>query len=227
MVSSAIDVVAFDVNETLVDLRGLEGAFAEVRLDPALIPLWFARVLRDGFALTAAGGFRPFAEVATDALAGLAPGQVDGSAASVVLAAFRELDVHPDVEPALRRLASAGVRAVTLTNGSAEVTQALLRRAGLASLVEQTLSVDAVERWKPAPEPYLYAASACGVPVSRMALVAAHSWDCDGARRAGLRTGWVSRLEVTRPSIFLEPDVSGPDLTSVVAALLGLRTEPS
>jgi 2-haloacid dehalogenase len=223
--SYVIDVVAFDVNETLFSLAGLEPVFASVGLDRGLVPLWFARVLRDGFALTAAGDFRPFGEVAIEALIGVDPRVVSRSQAEEVLAAFRTLDPYPDVEPAFRRLADAGVRMVTLTNGAASVTEALLERSGLSSYVERALSVEAVRRWKPAPDPYHYAATTCSVPPSRMALVAAHSWDCDGARRAGLRTGWVSRLEVVRPSIFLEADVSGPDLTAVVDGLLTLPAQ--
>jgi 2-haloacid dehalogenase len=53
-----------------------------------------------------------------------------------------------------------------------------------------------------------------------MALVAAHSWDIHGARRAGLTTGWVSRLEGQPPAVFDRADVSGPDLVTVVSALL-------
>lgn len=213
-----LDAVLFDVNETLFPLEPLGAAFATAGADPELVPLWFARTLRDGFALCAAGDYRPFAEVATAAMAataGLEPEQ-----AADVLAAFRDLDPHPDVEPALRRLADAGVRAATLTVGSNQVTDAQLAKAGLASYVERTLSVDAVRRWKPAPEPYAYALSELALPPERVALVAAHSWDVHGARRAGLRTGWVSRLE-GRPSPVFDPaDVTGADLPTVVEGLL-------
>jgi len=221
----AIDVVAFDVNETLFSLASLGSAFESVGLDAGSVPLWFARLLRDGFALTAAGEHHAFAEVAADALLSLAPESLGDAEVSAVLGAFRSLDPHPDVRPAFSRLREARVRCVTLTNGSAEVTGALLARSGLESYVEATLSVDEVRRWKPAPEPYRWAAETCGVPVSRVALVAAHAWDCDGARRAGLRTGWVSRLERRRSSIFLEPDVRGDDLVQVVDRLLELPAD--
>lgn len=51
-----LDAVVFDVNETLFSLRRMGPAFAVAGLDPGLVPLWFARLLRDGFALTAMGG---------------------------------------------------------------------------------------------------------------------------------------------------------------------------
>jgi hypothetical protein len=70
-VMPAPEVVVFDVNETLFDLAGLDSRFTDVGLDPTLRPLWFARTLRDGFALAAAGDYRPFREVATATMRGL------------------------------------------------------------------------------------------------------------------------------------------------------------
>jgi 2-haloacid dehalogenase len=48
-----------------------------------------------------------------------------------VLAAFRQLDPHLDLEPALRMLHDVRMPAATLTNGSADLVGALLSRAGL------------------------------------------------------------------------------------------------
>lgn len=219
-----VEVVAFDVNETMFSLAAMGPAFEAEGLDPALVPLWFARVLRDGFALTVVGDFAPFRDLGASALRLLAPerAEADGfdDAVDRVLDAFGTLEAHPDVEPALRLLVDAGVRVVTLTNGSAALTEALLDRAGLRSLVERCLSVEEVRRWKPAPEPYLWAAQVCGVEPGRMALVAAHALDCDGARRAGLLTGWVSRLERLPPAVFAPADSQGQNLVDVVHGLL-------
>lgn len=122
----------------------------------------------------------------------------------------------------MRLARASGVRIITLTNGSATTTRTLLERAGVRGEVEQVISVDAVRRWKPAPEPYRHAVAACGVPPERMALVAAHGWDVHGAHRAGLLTGWVSRLEGHWNDVFDPPDVTGPDLVGVVRELLAL-----
>jgi 2-haloacid dehalogenase len=217
-----VEAVAFDVNETLFSLDRLGPTFADLGLDARLVPLWFARLLRDGFALTALGGYAPFADLGADSLRSLAPGRIDDDAVERVLAAFRQLDPHPDVARAFELLTQAGVPAVTLTNGSAPVVQHLLDRAGFATHVRQCLSVDAVRRWKPAPEPYRYAAAEVGIEPSRLALVAAHPWDCAGARHAGLRSGWVNRRGETWPAAFPGPDVTGADLPAVIDGLLAL-----
>jgi 2-haloacid dehalogenase len=211
--------VVLDVNETLFSLDRLRPAFTDAGLDPRLVPVWFAGLLRDGFALTALGGFAPFAEVATQTLRGL-DDRVDEQAATTVVSAMRELEPHPDVEAGLRRLHAAGLPTVTLTNGSVEIVQAMLDRAGLAGYIGRNLSVDAVRRWKPAPEPYRYAATELAADPAALVLVAAHPWDCAGAHAAGMRSAWVWRSRPHWPAVFPKPDVQGPDLPTVIDGLL-------
>jgi len=67
----AVEAVAFDVNETLFSLDRLRPPFTDAGLDAQAVPVWFAGLLRDGFALTPLGGYRPFAEVAAETLRGL------------------------------------------------------------------------------------------------------------------------------------------------------------
>ena len=205
------DVVAFDVNETLVSLEPI----AQL-LPDGMLPLWFARILRDGFALAVTGEASTFPELGRAHLAGV----VDDPDA--VVARFAELDAYPDVRPAMERLREADVRVVTLTNGSAANTEVLLERKGLSDLVERCLSADAVGVWKPRPEPYLYAAESCGVAAGGLALVAVHSWDIHGAKRAGLTAAWCSRLEGRPVAPLAGADVVGDDLVAVVDGLLSL-----
>ncbi len=211
-------VVAFDVVETLFSLAPVAEALQPLGV---ALDLFFARLLRDGMALTAAGDFRPFTDVARAALAALAPDAGDDDAAEL-LDAFGRLPPHRDVHPALRALSAEGVRIVTLTNGGAENTTKLLDRSGLAELVEHVISVDEARAWKPAVAPYRLAADIVGHPPSDLALVAVHSWDVHGAHAAGLVTGWCSRLEDRYPTVFTPPDVSGADLVTVVGELLAL-----
>jgi 2-haloacid dehalogenase len=216
-------VVAFDVNETLSDMRGLARQLEQLGA-PAVLDLWFAQTLRDGFALTAAGAYADFSSVATPLLTRLvedAPG-LSGSpqeVSSQVIAEMAELDLHPDVAPAVRHLAERGSRLVTLGNGAAHVAESLLERAGIHDLVEQCLSVSDVGRWKPHPAAYQYAVERCNAQPHEMMLIAAHPWDIDGAARAGLRTGWVARSGGAYPAYFQPPDVRARDLSQLVLAL--------
>jgi len=220
-------VVVFDVNETLSDMTPQRSRFEEVGAPGHLLDTWFAATLRDGFAVTAAGGYAEFAVVARAALR-VVLSRVDGlhgpldAAASHVLDGFGELAVHPDVPDGMRMLHQAGVRLVTLTKGSADLAEGTFARADVLDLLERRMSVSEPRRWKPAPEAYRFAAHVCGVPIGQTALVAVHPWDVDGANRAGMTTGWIDRAGSPYPDSFLPADVTGPDLPAVAAALLAL-----
>ena len=192
-------VIVFDVNETLSDLSPLGARFLEVGASASAAPLWFASVLRDGFALTAAGDNPPFAGVARELLLShLSEAQLNRSveeAAEHVMAGFAALELHADVTSGIELLHEAGYRMVTLSNGAASVADRLLTAAHVRDRFERLLSVEDAGAWKPSPLPYAYAAAECGVP----------PWDVDGAARAGLPTVWVNRSGGPFPAMFREP----------------------
>jgi 2-haloacid dehalogenase len=214
------EVVAFDVNETLLDLAPVRSTLVELGQPEHLLPAVFARTLLTGFAAAATGPWFRFRDAFDAALAqssGLSPGD-----RSRVAEAFGELVPHPDVEPALRLLAAAGVRAVTLSHGGPGIAEAGLERGGVLPLVEATLTSESIRAWKPAREVYLWAAGRCGVAPDRMALVAAHGWDVQGAQHAGLTGAWFPRAERVYPAVYEPAHVVADDLPGAVAALLAL-----
>jgi 2-haloacid dehalogenase len=216
-------VVAFDVIETLMSLEPLRARLSDIGQPPGLLEAWYTRTLRDGMALSATGDYVPFHDVAEAALRGLTHYTVSDEQVAAVMAGWEELPAFPDALPAVKRLTEAGLRVACLTNGSASVSSAFVDRAGLGSMVNRVISASEVFRWKPAGVVYLYAVSSMGVQADRMALVAAHDWDCHGAKRAGLTTGWVSRKSGGFGAPFAPPDVMGEDLTEVAAKLLALE----
>jgi len=214
------EVVAFDVNETLLDLAPVRAALIEVGEPDSLLPTVFARTLLTGFAGTVAGTWVRFRDAFDAALAQVS--DLGPRERATVADSFGELAPHADVEPAVRRLFEAGIRVVTLSHGSPGVAEAGLERGGIAVLVERSLSSEAIRAWKPAREVYLWAAGSCDVVPERMALVAAHGWDVLGAQRAGLTGAWFPRSERVYPAVYEPPHVTGADLAGVVDALLAL-----
>jgi len=214
------EVVAFDVNQTLLDLAPVGAALIELGQPEQLLSQVFGRTLLTGFAATVTGTWFPFREAFDTALAQAS--ELGAAERARVVAAFGELVPHPDVEPALRRLAEAGVRAVTLSHGSPGVASAGLERGGLSALVERTLSSESIRAWKPAREVYLWAAGSCGVPPERLALVAAHGWDVQGALHAGLTGAWFPRSERVYPEVYEPAHVTAAGLPEAVEALLAL-----
>jgi 2-haloacid dehalogenase len=217
-------VVLLDVNETLSDLEPLRVRFEQVGAPGHLLETSFASTLRDGMALAAPGAYADFRPVALGVLRLLLAGvealrRDPDEAAEHAVAGFGELDVHPDVPEGIRALAEGGVGMATLTNGAAEIGEKLLERAGLSDLVECFLSVYEVRRWKPAPEPCLFAAEELSVPTDQCVLVAVHPWDIDGAK-SGLQAGWLNRRGRDYPGFFEAPDVSGETLGALAESLL-------
>jgi 2-haloacid dehalogenase len=216
-------VVAFDVIGTLMSLEPLRERLTQIGQPPHLLEAWYTRTLRDGMALSATGDFVPFTDVAEAALRGVTGYTVSDEQVAQIMAGFNELPAFPDALPAITSLTEAGLRVACLTNGSAYLTSSFVNRTGLGSLIDRVITIDEVYRWKPSGMVYRYAAELLDITPDRMAMVAAHDWDCHGAKRAGLITGWVSRKSGGFGAPFAPPDVTGEDLTEVAAGLLGLE----
>jgi 2-haloacid dehalogenase len=217
-------LVVLDVNETLSDMAPMRNRFRAAGAPPQLAELWFAAVLRDGIATTAAGGYADFGELARDEAQALLaalpvpPADPDAAAADIV-AGFAELAPQPDVADGLRALRAAGFRLATLSNGPAATAERLLAAAGVAHLVEANLSVRNVGRWKPAPAAYQYVTERLGVPAEETLLAAVHPWDIDGAVRAGFEGAWIRRGRAGYPRALSPPTVVAEDLRQLPGAL--------
>ena len=216
-------VVVFDVNETLSDLGPLARRFVDLGAPAYLAELWFASLLRDGFALTAVAETEPFAELGREALRlvleGLPLSRDTEAAVAHVTSGFSELSLHPDVVPGTQALRRAGLRLVTLSNGGAAVAERLLSAAGIREDFELILSVEDAGIWKPAAPAYGYAAEMCGANLADMLMVAVHPWDVHGAARAGMCTAWVNRDQRSYPSYFQAPDYVAAGVDDLAAVL--------
>ncbi|MBL4834228.1 MAG: haloacid dehalogenase type II [Pseudomonas sp.] len=216
-------VIVFDVIETLFPLEPIRAKLQGVGLPGAALEVWFAQLLRNAFALNATDSYRPFKEVALDALSAVASANgatLTEQQRAEIIGTFAQLDAYSDVAPGMQRLAEREVRMVALTNGSQEVTSKLLACAGVDELIELVISVDEVRLWKPRQEVYLHCAQRCGVEPSAMTLVACHGWDIHGAKNAGLGTAFLRRHGKTLSTIMGTPDHDAEHLNTLIDELL-------
>ncbi|MGH2542554.1 MAG: haloacid dehalogenase type II [Ardenticatenaceae bacterium] len=216
-------VIVFDVNETLLDLQALSPRFAQVFGDAAVIREWFAQLLQSALVATLIDNYSDFATIGRAALEMVAARRgvsLADEERSHILGGMRELPPHPEVRASLERLRDAGLRLATLTNSPPHVVRAQLAYAGLDDLFEQILSVEPVRRFKPALEPYHFAARELGVDVSELRLVAAHDWDVTGAMRAGCAAAFVARPGMVLNPLMEAPDIVGTDLAEVTERIL-------
>jgi 2-haloacid dehalogenase len=204
-------VIAFDVNETLLDLSVLDARFGS----EALRRRWFAQMLQLAFVGGLTGRYVDFGTAQRAALqmldADVDPGVVD---------AMRSLPPHPDAAPALDRLRASPLKVAALTNSTLDVARAQLENAGLAGRFDAILSADEVRALKPRPEPYHHVARHFGVEPSEVRLVAAHAWDISGALAAGCAAAFVRRPGKALSPIGDQPDIVGDDLLEVADRIL-------
>lgn len=211
----------FDVNETLLDLAALDPWF-EGTLGAGARREWFALAVQAALVTTVTRRYENFADLGAACYASVAAGRnrtAGPEALEHLRAAMAALPPHPDVLPALTALREHGYRLAALTNNPLATVRAQLGAAGLTGAFDAVLSADEVRRLKPAPEPYENAAARLRVGIGEAMLVAAHGWDCAGARAAGARAAFVARPGQAELPVGLRPDLVVADLDELVAAL--------
>lgn len=216
-------VLAFDVNETMLDLGALDAPFVDALGDAAWRPTWFATMLQVAFTAAIAGDYVDFPTAQRAALhmvAARAGREPSADQVEAILGGMRRLPAHPEVPAALDRLAAAGPRLVALTNSPLDAARAQLEHAGIADRFAEIASADEVRRLKPAPEPYRLVAERSGVAIGEVRLIAAHAWDVSGALAAGARAAYVARGGSIPAPLDPRPDVVGADLAAVADRLL-------
>jgi 2-haloacid dehalogenase len=220
-------VCVFDVNETLLDLGALDPHFERNFGDASTRQAWFGQFLTSWLTAMVTGVYQDFGTIGGSALEMVAERQgmnLSDEDKQQILSGMQELPPHPEVEENLSRLHEAGIRLAALTNSTQQVADAQIDNSGLRDYFEQVLSADAVQRLKPAPEPYRMAAESLGVEIGQVRLVAAHAWDVAGAMQAGCAAAFVARPGMVLNPLFERPDVVGSDLREVANQILEVET---
>jgi len=216
-------VIVFDVNETLLDLGGLDAPFQDAFGDTQAKSQWFAQLLQLAMTATIIEDYRDFsalARAALDLVAARRGLRLTDDQIQRILEQMRHLRPHADAQPALARLQAVGFRLAALTNSAPAVAQAQLDNAGLAPFFEAILSVDEARRFKPAPAPYRMAARHLQVEMSGLRMVAVHDWDIVGAMAAGCRGAFVARDGIAFNPLAPQPEICEPTLEAIAEAII-------
>lgn len=189
-------MLVFDVNETLLRVDALQPEFTRVFDDPHAMKEWFDALVLYSQTVTLIDSYEDFSTLAEQALEMVAAAKhvvMKDEDNRAILQKMLALPAHSEVSAALEKLHAAGFRLAALTNSSHKAAESQLANAGIRHHFERVLSVDAVRKFKPAPETYAYAGSELKAAPGEMMLIAAHPWDILGANRAGLRTAFIRR----------------------------------
>jgi 2-haloacid dehalogenase len=194
-----IKVAVFDAYGTLLDVNAAMRAHA-ARLGPnweRISAEWRAKHLEYSWvrSLAGPGQYRDFWRLAQESLAFVAArhGISDSDLLRDVLGAYRRLDAYPEVAGVLRGLVARGIGRAILSNGEPGMLTDAVEAAGIAELLDDVLSVDAVGIYKPAPQVYALATARFGLTANEIAFVSSNAWDAFGASAFGFRVFWVNR----------------------------------
>jgi 2-haloacid dehalogenase len=224
-------ILAFDVNESLLDIRHLVPLFERLFGDGKFVNEWYAQLILHSEAISLAGRpYTPFFNLSEAVFKSM--GSIHG--VSIQQADIAELEMrsatmpaHADVPAGLKQLKDAGFRLVTLTNSPQGAQIIQLSHAGIDSFFEKFLSVDLERRYKPAPQVYHMAAEELHVSTAAICMVSIHAWDILGAQNVGCPAALIARPYNALPPTLAVPGwpapvAVGPNLSSVAAQLIKL-----
>jgi 2-haloacid dehalogenase len=192
-----VKACVFDAYGTLFDFasaaKGCHDVLGE-RID-TLTALWRDKQLQYTWLRALQGRHADFWQVTGDALdfaletlAIEPPGLRDR-----LMNLYLTLDVFPEVPKVLGQLKNAGQRTAILSNGSPKMLEAVVKAAGLDSLLDAVLSVEEVGIYKPHPKVYQLAVDRLGVPATAIAFQSSNAWDAYAASAFGMRVVWCNR----------------------------------
>jgi 2-haloacid dehalogenase len=140
--------------------------------------------------------YQPFYEMNRDALEfALEARGVDLSDQEVsnILSVYHELEVYDDVRDGIQRIREGGYDVYVVSNGNPEMLASMVENAEIGDLLEDTISAEEIELFKPEKEIYRHAAARTGTPIDRVLHVAGPSFDVLGAMNAGMQAAWLNR----------------------------------
>lgn len=217
--------IALDVYGTLVDPLAITERLRTMVGDLAVrfAELWRAKQLEYSFRRGLMRAYQPFSVCTAQALlfAERALGvSLSDEARNRLMADYTLLPPFPDAARGLASARRAGYSLAAFSNGGADALRAVLENAGLLSMLDDVVSADEVETFKPDPRIYAHAVARLGRPANETWLVSSNSFDLIGAKAAAMRAAWVKR---DSQAVFdpwgVEPDIVVENLEQLAAAL--------
>lgn len=216
-----IHAIVFDAYGTLFDVYSI-GALAE-RLFPkrgaALAELWRDKQIEYTRLRTMCSMYKPFWEVTQDALVFACKKlQLDLTleAQSMLMGQYAKLQAFPENLAVLQKLQSMGLKLAILSNGNPQMLDSAVEAAGMRGIFNHILSVDAVRKFKTAPEAYQLAPDVFGLSPKSILFVSSNCWDACGATWFGYTTFWVNRAGAPLEELGVTPDATGPNMNALL-----------
>jgi 2-haloacid dehalogenase len=208
----------FDVNAAARRAASEPGAESWAPLWPKLAQDWRLKQLQYTWLRAVARRHCDFWQVTQDGLdwALEAAGLSDLALRERLLALFWALDAFPEVEEVLSAIKARGIKTAILSNGSPEMLAAAVQSATLEAHIDEVLSVEDVQVFKPHDTVYDLVGAQLNVPKDEVLFVSSNGWDAAGAAGYGFRTVWVNRAGEPQDRLYATPDDTLPDLRGLL-----------
>lgn len=189
---------AFDVYGTLVDPLEMRKHLQMMVGEKAgeLSKLWREKQVEYAFRRGLMGRYEPFTVCTLQALEyalKVTDLSLSNEQQQFLMAQYQQLEAYADVIPGIESLHAQGHCCVAFSNGPADKVKTLLANAGVLELLDDVISVDEIQRYKPDPAVYLHLLKRSGSQSGNTWLISSNSWDVMGAKHAGLNAAWIQR----------------------------------
>ena len=227
--STKLQLIIFDVNETLLDMAPLRNKVNQALGSESAFDLWFNKLLHYSLIESITENYTDFSSIAAAVFEMVAEGskkRVSEAKKNSVLSTITKLPAHLDVRPALEQLEKHQIPLVALTNGNQEVVEKQLAHANIAHFFDHIFSVEKQgQRYKPHRRPYDSVLEIMQVKAEDSLMIAAHAWDIMGAQRAGMRTAFVEREGKSMYPLAPTPDFTAKTVLGVVEKIGIIRKQ--
>jgi len=177
------------------------------KLNPLFVDQWFTSTLKEGFASSTQENFLSFTEIAKEELRKLIiKKKKDPQILKFLFSGFKNLKANHDIKESFKILRKQNIKIVTLTNGPKKNSISLLKKNKLIELVDYQFSIEDVKIWKPHPEPYLFVSNKLNYHPNEIVMIAVHGWDINGAKKVGMKTGYIKSYEKKLSSYYHKAD---------------------
>lgn len=224
--SPPIRALVFDAYGTLFNVHSVMATCEALfpGKGTALSQLWRTKQLEYSWLRSLMGRYVDFNTVTREGLQ-YACGSLGLAYSAPVLAqleqAYRVLDAFGDTRPTLQQLGrqQPAVKCAILSNGAAEMLNAVVCFNKLDAMLDAVISVDEVGIFKPHPRVYQLACDRLGLDRDEIGFVSSNGWDAAGAKAFGFRTFWINRVGAPVEELGVTPDLELKSLGELPALL--------
>ncbi|MGX7107959.1 haloacid dehalogenase type II [Facklamia miroungae] len=218
-----IKAVFFDINETILRLDSIKGAFEKYGKDTTFLKYWFTKLLKTSMVMGSQDNYLNFDKMAEFVLEDVfkeAGEDLKKEDKKILLDSFKSMDPFDDVAESLRILKDSNLKVLAVSNSSESMIKQQLTHAGIFNYFDNYYSVEAVKKNKPFKDIYLYASEEEGLDPSEVMMVASHDWDLYGAKSVGMKTAYIDRKQSVFYPCYPKPDLEDDSLVLLVKKIV-------